>query len=43
MIPEWVQWKTERRYKEPGVIAYRWLYCELHYRRVQEGSRDRWS
>jgi hypothetical protein len=39
-VAEWVQWKTER-HVEPGVIAYRWLYCKQNYRRVQKGRRDR--
>jgi hypothetical protein len=40
---EWIQWKTERRHMELGVITYRWLCCKQHYRKVQKGRRDRWN
>jgi hypothetical protein len=41
MVLEWVWWKTERRHTELGAIAYRRLFCKHHYRRVQEGRRDK--
>jgi hypothetical protein len=40
MVPEWVQWKIEKRHMEPGVVAYRQPYCKQHYRKVWKGRRQ---